>query len=183
MMKKLSLVFVLLLTGCLATTNLLSDESTLKISDKLIALEIAEKTLNLCVRVTYEQGSETKISSDVNFSKLPEVKRFFKSNAGWYKAYIFSNRVWDNVYYHPVDFKFICGDKSWAKYSDSNKIIFDELGIPIKTLQQAPTFIPAISSTAANSKIEERLKLLKDLRSTNLISEKQFDEQVKKALE
>ncbi len=182
-MKQLSIVFVLLLTGCLATTNLLSNESPLKISDKLIALEIAEKTLNLCVRFTYEQGSERKISGDVKFSNLPEVKRFFKSDAGWYKAYIVSDGVWDNIYYHPANFKFICGDKSWAKYSDSNQIIFDELGIPIKTLQQAPTFVPKISSTAANSKIEERLKLLKDLRSINLISEKQFDEQVKKVLE
>jgi hypothetical protein len=182
MKTKISLLTAtLILSGCLATTNLLNEESSLNSFEKSIANEIAHKTTNMCIRYSYDTSSGRKLSGNMKIQRLPEIKRFFISDSGWYKAYLNTEGIWDNMYYHPKNFKFICGDKSWSEYADSNAIVFQELGVSIKKLEAAPSMINFKSEKSKS--IEEKLKNLRELREKNLITEKQYDEQVKKVLE
>lgn len=179
----ISTATILSLTGCLATTNLLDkDNSALNSEQRSVAYEIAEKTKNNCIHYKYEQTSERKISGDIKFSQPIEIKRMYTSDSGWYKAHVMSQGIWDNVYYNPSKFKFVCGEKLWNQYSESGKLEFSEIGAEIKSLDKAPSSAIKSQPIKNSSGIEERLKVLKDLFQKDLISQKQYNEQVSKIL-
>lgn len=116
-----------LLSGCLASIDLKNDQS-LSSGDRRVAARIAELTQQLCVRYTYEQGTDRKLSGNMKLSESPAVKRMYRSDSGWVKAEVLANGVWDNSYYLESSGKFICGENSWQKFSDSTSIIFREIG-------------------------------------------------------
>ena len=179
MKNSLIFVFCFLLSGCLATTDLLKDDVNLSSSQKNILYEMAEKTKNICITYKYDTSSGAKLSGDRKIEKLPVVKRLYTSDSGWYKIYFMINEAWDYSFYNPNDFKFVCGEKSWEKYKESNKIVFDEVGVELKKFVPSPV----ISTKSKKQNIEDKLKDFKDLREKNLITEKQYDELVKKAFD
>lgn len=163
------------LGGCLATSDLLQDDTNLTSSHKSLLNEMAEKTRNICITYTYDPGSGTKLSGDMKISKLPVIKRFYTSDAGWYKVYFMINGVWDYSFYNPKEFRFVCGEKQWEKAKESRKITFDEVEVELKNNSS-----PVISTKPKNQNIEDKLRSLQELRQKNLITEKQHDELVKK---
>ena len=141
--------------------------------------EMAEKTKNICITFTYDPGSGAKLSGDRKIEKLPVVKRFYTSDSGWYKIYFMINGVWDYSFYNPKEYKFICGEKQWEKLKESRKITFDEVEVELKKFVPSPV----ISTKSKKQNIEDKLKDFKDLREKNLITEKQYDELVKRAFD
>jgi hypothetical protein len=166
------------LAGCIATTDLLQDNTNLSSSHKKLLNEMAEKTKNICITYTYDPGTGAKLSGDMKISKLPVIKRFYTSDSGWFKVYFMINGVWDFSFYNPKDFKFVCGEKQWEKLKESRKISFDEVEVEVKN-----NSLPIISTQPKNLIIEDKLKNLKELRQKNLITEKQYDDLVKKVFE
>ncbi|MGV0960185.1 MAG: hypothetical protein ACOYB1_10145 [Limnohabitans sp.] len=172
-----------LLSGCLATVNLLdANSSILSKEQRIIAHDIAERTKSTCIRYTYIEGSNQKISGDMKLTGSIEIKRMYTSDSGWFKAHILSQGIWDNVYYNPVKFKFICGEKQWGEYSESTKIQFTEIGLQAKSLENIPISIKKIQPNSDPDLLKDRLNLLKELRQKDLITEIQYNEQVNKAL-
>ncbi len=166
------------LAGCLATTDLLQDSTNLSSSHKKMLNEMAEKTKNICITYTYDPGSGAKLSGDIKINKLPVVKRFYTSDSDWFKVYFMTNGVWDYSFYNPKEYKFICGEKQWEKLKESRKITFDEVEVEMKNNSSQVT-----STTSKNQNIKDKLKNLKELRQKNLITEKQYDDLVKKAFD
>lgn len=164
------------LGGCLATTDLLQDDTNLSSPHKSLLSEMAEKTKNICITYTYDPGSGMKLSGDMKISKLPVVKRFYTSDADWYKVYFMINGVWDYSFYNPKEFRFICGEKQWEKYKEARSVVFDEVILELKNMKSSPV----ISTKPKNQNIEDKLRSLQELRQKNLITEKQHDELVKK---
>jgi hypothetical protein len=167
-----------LLSGCLATTDILKDDVNLSLSQKNILNEMAEKTKNICIIYTYDPGSGSKLSGDRKITKLPVVKRFYTSDSDWFKVYFMIDGAWDYSFYNPKEFKFICGEKQWVKLKEAKKITFDEVEVEVKNNSSQ-----VISTTSKNKNIEDKLKNLKELRQKNLITEKQYDDLVKKAFD
>ena len=139
---------------------------------------MAEKTKNICITYTYDPSSGAKLSGDKKINKLPVVKRFYTSDSDWFKVYFMIDGVWDYSFYNPKEYKFICGEKQWEKLKESRKITFDEVEVEIKNNSSQVT-----STTSKNQNIEDKLKNLKELRQKNLITEKQYDDLVKKAFD
>lgn len=166
------------LSGCIATTDLLHNETNLNSSQKSILKEMAEKTQNICILYTYDTISGDKLSGDRKINKLPVAKRFYTSDSGWFKVYFMTNGVWDYSFYNPKDYKFVCGEKQWGKLKESRKIIFDEVEVELKKDSS-----PVLSIKSNNQIIEDKLKNLRNLRQRNLITEKQYDDLVKKIFE
>ena len=179
MKKYLILASCFALAGCIATTDLLQDDANLSSSQKNIINEMAGKTRNICITYTYDTSSGARQSGDMKISKLPIVKRFYTSDAGWFKIYFNINGVWDYSFYNPKEFMFVCGEKQWEKYKESKKIIFDEVSVELKKINVSPV----ISTKPKKQNIEDKLKDFKDLREKNLITEKQYDELVKRAFD
>lgn len=164
------------LVGCLATTDLLHDDTNLSSANKSTLHEMAEKTRNICMTYSYDPSSGAKLSGDIKINKPPIAKRFYTSNAGWYKVYFMTNGVWDHSYYNPKEFIFVCGEKQWGKYTEAKKIIFDEVDVKLEKINSSSV----ISAENKNQNIEGNLKNLQELRQKNLITEKQHDELVRK---
>ncbi len=140
--------------------------------------EMAEKTKNMCITYTYDPGSGSKLSGDMKINKLPVVKKFYTSDSDWFKVYFMINGVWDYSFYNPKEYKFICGEKQWEKLKESRKISFEEVEVEVKNNSS-----PVIPTQPKNQNIEDKLKNFKELRQKNLITEKQYDDLVKKVFE
>ena len=164
------------LGGCLATSDLLHDDTNLSSSHKILLNEMAEKTRNICITYTYDPSSGAKLSGDMKITKLPVVKRFYTSDAGWYKIYFMINGVWDYSFYNPKEFRFVCGEKQWEKYKEARSVIFDQVTVDLKNIKSSPV----ISTQLKNQNVEDKLRNFQELRQKNLITEKQHDELVKK---
>ena len=168
----------LTLSGCLATTNLLTD-GTLSSDDLRIAREMAELTTRHCVRVTYSGVNEQE-RNKMKFTSLPEVKAFYTSTDNWYKTDMLLDGVWDSMFFQSTSKRFVCGQKGWDKYSDSGSRLFKNRGVVEKSLNEiayVPTPIPKKQMTT-----EEKLSEVKSLFNKNLITSRQYDEQVKRIL-
>lgn len=159
------------------------NNNSLSFNQRLIAKDISERTKLNCIRYTHEQGSDKKISGDMKITQSVDIKRMYDSSVGWYKAYIMSQGVWDNICYNPDRFLLICGDKQWSQYQDSLNIQFFEIGVQFNSVKS-----PLISKEEKPElrdikSIEQRLRVLKDLRQKDLITEQQYNEQVYKLLQ
>jgi len=113
-----------LLTGCLATTNLIGKNSPLSKNDLEIANQMANTSITNCVTYTRNSSTNEKISGDKRIRKTPEVKKFQKSSDGWYSAHMMVDSVWDDVYYNSKTGQFICGSKNWQNLTDSTRVRF-----------------------------------------------------------
>lgn len=116
-----------ILSGCLATVDLKTDQS-LSSEDRRVATRMAELTQQRCTHYTYDPVSDQKFSGDVKITQLPAVKRLYRSESGWVKAEMQAHGVWDSVYYRESGGDFICGEKVWQKFSNSNSVGFSEVG-------------------------------------------------------
>lgn len=119
-------VIALLLSGCLATKNLLIEDN-LDERYKRVAFKIAERAMQICTTHTYEQGSNRKLSGDMRITKLPEVKRLYESKSGLWKSELMVSGVWDNVYYLERSEIIICGEIQWQQFPQSKEINFTEV--------------------------------------------------------
>ena len=122
--------FVSLLSGCLATTDLLTQRNGLPDDLHAIALKMVEKAQRICIVMT---GHDTPGKDDFNKGeKLSggwEIKRFFISpDSDWYKAEGVSRHVWDNIYFNKSSGQFICGARTWNKFVNSSSVKFEEFG-------------------------------------------------------
>lgn len=172
------LVIALVLSGCLATTNLLTD-GTLNAQDLSITREIAELTAKHCVRVTYSNSGEES-ANKTKFTSLPEVKAFYLSTDDWYKIDMLLDSVWDSVFFQSTSKRLVCGQKQWDKYADSGVHLFKKRGVVEKSLNEIaymPTQVPKKQVTT-----EEKLSEVKTLFNKNLITSQQYDDQVKRIL-
>lgn len=177
---KYTIIFIAVLTlsGCLATTNILTD-GALSTGDLQIAQEMAELTTRHCVRVSYSGSSEVP-TNKVKFTSSPEVKAFYSATDNWYKIDILLDGVWDSMFFQNTSKRFVCGQKSWDKYSDSGSRLFKKRGVVEKSLNEiayVPTPIQKKQLTT-----EEKLSEVKSLFNKNLITSQQYNEQVKRIL-
>jgi hypothetical protein len=130
-MKKIAFnsIACLLLSGCLATTNLIGQDSPLNPQDLIIANQIARMAKSRCVIVQIEKSTGKVINANGRkFHNESQVKRFFKSTSGWFKAEILTDGIWGNIYFYPSSNMMICGDNQWNKHGNSSSIVFDEVG-------------------------------------------------------
>jgi hypothetical protein len=121
------------LSGCLATTNLLVDGG-LDLDDLAMANEMAERTRDSCTRYSERQDGSNR-SGDIKMKSLPEVKAFFRSDNGWYKAETLNEGVWDSVFLRRTTQQFVCGQKNWDSYPESLGIQFKRVGVKEKSLE------------------------------------------------
>lgn len=169
---------ITIFSGCLATTNLLTDGS-LNSEDLSVAREMSELTTRHCVRVSYAGNSEEP-TNKIKFTSLPEVKAFYSSTDNWYKADLLLDGVWDSAFFQKTSKRLVCGQKQWDKYSESKELQFKKRGVLEKSLNEiayVPTVTPKRQITT-----EEKLSEVKSLFNKNLITSQQYDEQVKRIL-
>lgn len=175
-------VLASILSGCLATTNLLTD-GTLNSEDLSIVNSMVERTVRYCV--TYKANSSGgKRSGDQPVSKLPEVKAFYVANDNWYKADVLTaNSTWFSIYFNSKTNKFTCG-KSWDDYSESRTVQFVRKDVSTKSINDVtPMPMPTPTPQPQPKKsIESKLSEVKSLFDKNLITSQQYDEQVKRIL-
>lgn len=169
---------VLSLSGCLATTNLLTD-GTLNSEDLSIAVNMSELTMKHCFRVSYS-GHSDEPKKEMNFTSLPQVKAFYSSTDNWYKVDMLLDGVWDSVYFQKTSRRYVCGQKQWDKYSESSTLLFKKRGIVEKSLNELD-FVSTVQSKKQIT-IEEKLSEIKSLYEKNLINSRQYDEQVSNIL-
>lgn len=172
------LVVASLLSGCLATTNLLTD-GTLDSEDLNIARMMAEKTTKYCITFRSNDNGSKK-SGDMPIEKLPEIKAFYTATGNWYKADVLvANGTWTSIYYNNYSNKFTCG-KSWENYSESRTVQFIRRDVKEKSINDiAPRPSPKTIQTRS---IVSKLGEAKSLFNKNLITSQQYDEQVKRIL-
>ncbi len=168
----------LMLSGCLATTNLLTD-GTLNSEDLSIANTMAEMTKKYCI--TYRSRDDgSNRSNEMPVNNLPEMKAFYTANDNWYKADILtSNGTWTNIYYNKSSKKFTCG-KSWDDYSESRTVQFIRKDVKVKSINDVA--VRPTPKPQQNKSIENKLSEVKSLFDKNLITSQQYDEQVKRIL-
>ncbi|MDD5480591.1 hypothetical protein [Rhodoferax sp.] len=169
---------VFLLSGCLATTNLLTD-GTLDYNDQNIANMMAERAVKYCVTFS-ENSSDGNRSGDMPISKLPEFKAFYTANDNWYKADVLTTgNVWFSIYFNSKTNRFTCG-KSWEKYSESRTVQFIRKDVKEKSINDIA--LRSIPKPQQNKSTENKLIEAKSLFDKNLITSQQYDEQVKRIL-
>lgn len=166
-----------LLTGCLATANLLTD-GVLDAEDLKIANTMAEMTTRYCVTFKATDSGD-KRSGDHVIKKLPEIKAFYIGSKNWYKADVLADTAWFAIYYNKSSNKFTCG-KSWENYSEARTIQFTRRDVKENSLNDLPTL--QTSTSKPSKSIESKLSEVKSLFDKNLISSQQYDEQVKRIL-
>ncbi len=172
-------VSMFILSGCLATTDLLTD-GKLSPTHLKFAQEIADKTIVTCVTVKY-RGSDETPSNQMKFSERPEIKSLWSSDSGWFKANLLVDQTWDYVYYNSSNGKLICGQKNWDSYSEARTIQFTRVDVKEKSINDIiskPTQQPLKSES-----VENRLSAAKSLFDKKLITSEQYDQQVKRILE
>jgi hypothetical protein len=116
----------------------LATDPTLTDVDRRLASMMAELAQRRCIHYTYEEGSNRKLSGDMNFRTTPTIKRLYSSDGGWIKAEMQYANVWDSVFHQKSTGTVICGDMSWQKSAGSKSIQFTEIGIAARTLPLAP---------------------------------------------
>jgi len=115
-----------LIAGC-ATNDLLKNKSSYSLNQQAILEAIATETTKTCVKVTKDPiTNETK--SGTKFSDgRPAILKLFQSDAGWYRAAVVKDGVWDNIYYHPDLTRIACGDEHWLSLKESRGVTFSEI--------------------------------------------------------
>jgi len=171
-------VISLLLIGC-ANSDLLT-ESTLSTDDHAKAIEIAQMAQMQCVSYSYDPSSGREFSGKMAARELPVVKALHRSDSGWYMADLMLNSVWDSVYYHATKNQLVCGQTSWNKRDESQEVRFKKIAMAGSTQSIG---LPTTSSAKPLLRIkEDRLTELKSLYGRRLITEIQYNEQVKEIL-
>jgi hypothetical protein len=127
-----------LIAGC-ASNDLLKKKSSYSLNQQQILETIATETTRTCVKVTKDPiTNETR--SGTKFSDgRPAILKFFQSDAGWYRAAVVKDGVWDNIYYHPDLTRIACGDEHWLSLKESRGVTFSEIkpGTSENTTRQA----------------------------------------------
>jgi hypothetical protein len=172
------LALPLALSGCLATTNLLTD-GKLNSEDLNIAKMMAERTVKYCVTFS-ENSSGGNRSGNMPVSKLPEIKAFYTANDNWYKADVLSSgNVWFSIYFNSKSNRFSCG-KSWENYSESRTVQFIRRDVKEKSINDTASYQAPKSQQYKST--ESKLIEARSLFDKNLITSQQYDEQVKRIL-
>lgn len=141
---------VSVLSGCLATTNLLQGE-TLSPDDLATAKIMATKMQTTCFTTRYKGPDETAQGA-VKITALPEVRALYKSDSGWIKADLASAGIFDSVFYAPSLGQFVCGQIPWSKSPQSSSVQFKKVSTPDAPSQAAgpaPAPIPKSSLLAS----------------------------------
>lgn len=143
-----------ILSGCI-TTDIIK-EGNLPDNYKQIAIEMRLRTENQCTTHTYDPTSGNKLTGDTKIATKVSVRRFYLSDAGWFKAETNGNGVIDNVFYSPSTGRFICGQRTWDTFTDTKSIVFREHGSSEKTIgvsQQSLTTLSHASNLTRPSTI------------------------------
>jgi hypothetical protein len=124
------IVATLMLTGCLATTNLLKERGALPDDLYKIGVKMVDLAQSKCIVIS---GTQDKPKDDwAKGRKLDgewEIKRFYTSDTQWFKAEAISQGVWGTLYLNNSTGQFVCGDNSWSKFSNAARINFTEYGV------------------------------------------------------
>lgn len=119
-----------LLTGCLATTNLASDDAPISAIHRMQANTMLDMLHKHCVHVTGRDDAPAQ--TKVKIVDRGSVKRLYNSDSAWLKADVAAQGVWDTAYYNRRTGEFVCGQKDWDKRDDAAKYSFNEIQ-PLKT--------------------------------------------------
>lgn len=134
-MKKLFVIFLSflglsLLSGCIATTNLLTQRGALPDDLHAIAFQMVNVAKRTCIRTS---GQANQSKDDWQKGRKLDgddwiIRRFYISDAGWYKATTITQGVIDDLFYNKNTKQLVCGAHLWSKYSNSGLIKFVEYG-------------------------------------------------------
>lgn len=140
------LPLIALLGACSSVPDLLDPNSSLRITHRKVAQEMAAKALVDCVAASYndeETGErmayfdrrsktpilETDDDERIYYKPLhstPVVTKFLMSKGGWYQADLMIDGLWDSVYYKPSEKRFTCGQSNWKKSAAARTVKFAE---------------------------------------------------------
>jgi hypothetical protein len=171
-------VFIPFLSGCLATTDLLTD-GTLNSQDLAVTQEMAELTRTHCVKVSYKSNTQEP-TNEMKFRSLPEVKTFYYADDNWYKFDLLLDGTWDSSFFQSTSKKLVCGQKNWDKYVESSKLLFKKRGVVERSVYEISS-VPTPQTVRPKS-VENRLIEARSLFDKKLITSQQYDEQVKRIL-
>lgn len=178
LMKKLFVIFwtllaVSILSGCLATTNLLAQRGALPDNLHLVAVQMVNVAKQTCIRIS---GPESQSKDDWQKGRKLDsndytITRFYVSDNGWYKANIITQGIHDELFYNKNTNKLVCGTHGWAKYTDGSSIRFTEFGKIEKKLDDYPAYPVNISAITefrnvglTQLKYENDAKLCEDIK-------------------
>jgi hypothetical protein len=130
MIKSISIAAAtLMLTGCLATTDLLKERGALPDELFKVGVRMVNLAQSRCIKIS---GPQDKPKDE--WAKGPKldgewmIRRFYTSDTQWFKAETTSRGVWDSIYLNNSTGQFVCGDNSWNKFTNASGINFTEYG-------------------------------------------------------
>lgn len=151
-MKKLFVIFLSLLglsllSGCIATTNLLMQRGALPDDLHSIAVQMVNVAKRTCIRTS---GPENQSKDDWQKGRKLDtddwiISRFYVSDAGWYKASAITQGVIDDLFYNKNTKQLVCGSHLWSKYSNSGLVKFVEYGTSEMLLKDVPVKYSSIT--------------------------------------
>ena len=140
-----------MLSGCLATTDMIKDRGALPTEYRQVALKMVDLAQLSCIKIT---GREDKPKDDwskgIKLDGDYIIRRFYTSNTSWFKAEAISNGVWGYLYFNSSTNQFVCGDLGWGKFSNSSSITFSEYGSKGKMLINESNEINRRSQSASS---------------------------------
>jgi hypothetical protein len=150
--KKLLVFFVVIwaLSAC-SSTDLAGGNEVLTPDQKIIVTTISKMVPEKCIRGAIDANTgKVKQATAMKVRNAANIKRFYTSNNGWYKAEAISDAGWDNFFYNPTSGAFVCGQREWDTYADTGSVQFQEAGKePRKLLSTSQG--SAVSPEAVNS--------------------------------
>ena len=125
-----------LFSGCLATTNLLTERNALPENYRTIAEKMVDRASQTCIKVTGRQDQDKDLWKKGRKMDTGDwaVRRFYTSNTDWYKVLTTSQGIWDALFYNTKTNEFVCGEHSWGKYTNAGSVKFEEYGASQKKL-------------------------------------------------
>jgi hypothetical protein len=122
-----STTLCLLLTACVATTDL-KLAGALSDADRQTAQTMAEQASAVCTYVRMPKGwTSSRDPQTVKFEHLAEIRKFYRSDSGWYKAAYFADGIDSTVYYNVRTKTTVCTDDGWNRLSNSRIVSFVEV--------------------------------------------------------
>lgn len=143
----LNLVGFSLLSGCIATTNLLTQRGALPDDLHSIAVQMVNVSKRSCITIS---GPQSQSKDDWQKGRKLDsndyiVTRFYVSDAGWYKANIITQGIIDELFYNKNTKQLVCGSHLWSKYSNSGLVKFVEYGTTEMLLKDVPVKYSSIT--------------------------------------
>jgi hypothetical protein len=126
------LFFAALIQGCAVNTDV-SQKLKLTGAQANASEKIRQALTSPCVKVNYaSQSDEKPRPGGVQITTAALVTRLYEGQEGWYRGTVIAQGIIDEVFYNEKTGRIVCGQKDWNRFSNSARVSFTEVGIPLK---------------------------------------------------